>query len=112
MINSNVASFQTGVDAIYNKCVSCGVTPTAKTPEAIATAIGNLKNISNCTIQFTGRYWAGNGTNGTISQESNNYTITVSGSSVTTNFSSMGHYRPAPGIAGWTNFYIENLKLI
>ena len=92
--------------------MSQGVTPTAKTPEAIATAIVNLKNISNCTIQFTGRYWAGNGTNGTIAQESNTYTITVSGSSVTTNFRSMEHYRPAPATAGWTRFYIENLKLI
>ena len=112
MLNSNLTSFQTGVDTIYNKCVSCGVTPTSKTPEAIATAIDNLKNISNCTIQFTGRYWAGSGTNSTIAQESNNYKITVSGSSVTTNFGSMEHYRPAPGSAGWTRFYIENLKLI
>ena len=44
MINSNLTSFQTGVDTIYNKCVSYGVTPTAKTPDAIITAIENVYN--------------------------------------------------------------------
>ena len=86
--------------------------PNSKNSRSYSYCYIQSKNISNCTIQFTGRYWTGNGTNGTIAQESNNYTITVSGSSVTTNFDSMAHYRPAPATAGWTRFYIENLKLI
>lgn len=35
-------SFQDGVNTLYNKCVSCGVTPAAKTPAAIATAIQTI----------------------------------------------------------------------
>ena len=50
MINSNVQSFQNGVDTLYNKCVSCGSTPTAKTPAAISTAIQSI---------YTNRYNAG-----------------------------------------------------
>ena len=50
MINSNVQSFQNGVDSIYNKCVSCGSTPSAKTPAAISSAIQNI---------YTNRYNAG-----------------------------------------------------
>lgn len=32
-------SFQAGVNTLYNKCVSCGVTPSSKTPAVIANAI-------------------------------------------------------------------------
>ena len=38
-IASLQSSFQDGCDTLYNKCVSCGVTPSAKTPAAIAAAI-------------------------------------------------------------------------
>ncbi len=38
-INTLKQSFQVGCDTIYNKCVSCGATPSAKTPAAIAAAI-------------------------------------------------------------------------
>lgn len=31
--NSMKSSFQAGVDTLYNKCVSCGSTPTSKTPQ-------------------------------------------------------------------------------
>lgn len=43
-------SFQDGVDALYNKCRSCGATPSAKTPTAISTAIQSI---------YTNRYNAG-----------------------------------------------------
>lgn len=36
-------SFQAGVDTLYNACVNKGQTPSSSTPNAIATAIGNLK---------------------------------------------------------------------
>ena len=35
-------SFQAGVDTLYNKCVSCGWTPTGKTPTHIAEAIQGI----------------------------------------------------------------------
>lgn len=49
-LGTNLESFQTGVDSIYNKCKSCGATPSAKTPAAIVTAIGKI---------YTDRYNAG-----------------------------------------------------
>lgn len=48
--NDLKSSFQAGVDALHSKCVSCGATPSAKTPAAISTAIQNI---------FTNRYNAG-----------------------------------------------------
>ena len=41
-LNSSLKSFQTGVDTLYNKCVSLGSTPTAKTPSAIANAMDSI----------------------------------------------------------------------
>ena len=49
-IVESIQSFQTGVNTLYNKCVSCGVTPSAKTPAAISTAIQTI---------YTNRYNAG-----------------------------------------------------
>ena len=49
-IESMKTSFQDGVDTLYNKCVSLGVTPTAKTPTAIADAMQTI---------YTNRYNAG-----------------------------------------------------
>lgn len=46
----DTASFQGGVDTLYNQCVSCGATPSSKTPTAIAAAIQAI---------FTDRYSAG-----------------------------------------------------
>lgn len=43
-LSSKVSSFQTGVDALYNKCVSLGVTPSAKTLDAVTNALQNLYN--------------------------------------------------------------------
>ena len=37
-------SFQAGVDTLYNKCVSCGSTPSNKTPTAISNAIQSIYN--------------------------------------------------------------------
>ena len=37
-------SFQDGVDTLYNKCVSCGQTPSDKSPTAIANAIQSIYN--------------------------------------------------------------------
>lgn len=44
------ATFQDGVDTLYNQCESCGVTPSEKTPAAIASAIMTI---------YTNRYNAG-----------------------------------------------------
>lgn len=46
--------FQAGVDVLYNKCVSCGATPSAKTPAAISTAIGTIH-----TNRYNSGYSAG-----------------------------------------------------
>lgn len=45
-------SFQVGVDTIYNAVVLRGVTPTSKTPAAIATAIGEIPSGIEPTIVF------------------------------------------------------------
>ena len=37
-------SFQAGVDTLYNKCVSCGSTPSNKTPTSISNAIQSIYN--------------------------------------------------------------------
>ncbi len=50
LINNLTTSFQAGVDTLYNACVSCGVTPSAKTPAAISAAISAIS---------TNRYNAG-----------------------------------------------------
>ena len=44
------SSFQAGVDTLYNKCVSCGSTPSSKTPTDISNAIQSI---------YTNRYNAG-----------------------------------------------------
>ena len=46
----STANFQAGVDTLYSKCSSCGATPSAKTPTAIAGAIDKI---------YTDRYNAG-----------------------------------------------------
>ena len=38
----STANFQAGVDTLYNKCVSCGWTPTGKTPTHIVEAIQGI----------------------------------------------------------------------
>lgn len=43
-------SFQDGVDTLYNKCKSCGSTPSSKTPTAISNAIQSI---------YTNRYNSG-----------------------------------------------------
>ncbi len=50
LINNLTTSFQAGVNTLYNACVSCGVTPSAKTPAAISAAISAIS---------TNRYNAG-----------------------------------------------------
>lgn len=44
ILNNMNSSFQAGVDALYNQCVSCGATPADKTPTAISTAIQAIFN--------------------------------------------------------------------
>ncbi len=41
-INDIRSSFQAGVDTLYSKCVSCGWTPSGKTPTAISDAIQGI----------------------------------------------------------------------
>ena len=43
-ISSLQSSFQDGVDTLYNKCVSCGSTPSNKTPTAISNSIQSIYN--------------------------------------------------------------------
>lgn len=43
-ISSMETTFQGGVNTLYNQCVSCGVTPTSKSPAAIASAIVTIYN--------------------------------------------------------------------
>ena len=43
-ITSMQSSFQAGVDTLYNKCVSCGSTPSNKTPTAISNSIQSIYN--------------------------------------------------------------------
>ena len=50
MFINDLASFQTGVDSIYNKCSNCGSTPSAKTPAAIEISIQAI---------YTNRYNSG-----------------------------------------------------
>ena len=50
LIDNLKTSFQAGVDTLFNRCQSCGSTPSAKTPTAISTAIQKI---------FTDRYNAG-----------------------------------------------------
>lgn len=38
------SDFQAGVNTLYNKCVSCGVTPSSKTPTAIGNSIHSIYN--------------------------------------------------------------------
>ena len=43
-IDNMKISFQDGVDTLYDTCVSCGSTPTDKTPTAISEAIEDIYN--------------------------------------------------------------------
>ena len=38
----NLGNFQAGVDTLYNKCVSCGSTPSDKTPTGISNSIQSI----------------------------------------------------------------------
>ena len=50
-LNDNLkSSFQAGVNALYDKCVACGVTPAGKTPTDIVNAMQSI---------YTNRYNAG-----------------------------------------------------
>ena len=48
-IGDMYANFQAGVDAVYNAVVAEGVTPSASTPTAIATAIATIRNGGTAT---------------------------------------------------------------
>ena len=61
MLNSNLSPFQTGVNTIYDKCVSCGSTPSAKTPAEISTSIQTIYD-----NRYTDGYNAGTTTNKSI----------------------------------------------
>ena len=45
-------SFQDGVDTLYDTCVSCGSTPTDKTPTAISEAIKNIAGSSKTIVSL------------------------------------------------------------
>lgn len=72
-LSSMKSSFQDGVNTLYNKCVSCGVTPSAKTPAAISAAIANIYNnrysagAANPTFkkisQLSGTFYSTSGSN-------------------------------------------------
>lgn len=50
ILNGLQTTFQNNVNAIYNTIVKNGVTPTAQTPEACATAIKKVRNKTSITI--------------------------------------------------------------
>ena len=54
-------SFQDGVDTLYNKCVSCGSTPSSKTPTAISNSIQSIY-----TNRYNQGYNAGQAASGAI----------------------------------------------
>lgn len=57
-------SFQDGVSTLYDECVDCGVTPSAKTPAAIIAAIKNIfNNRYNAGVSATKK---GNATAGNV----------------------------------------------
>ena len=53
-LNNDLASFQTGVDQIYNACVNCGSTPNSTSPEDIIQSIVNIHTDSNNTAYDRG----------------------------------------------------------
>ena len=53
--NSNLSSFQTGVDALYDMIVSLGVTPTDKTLAAIKASIQSVHDTGYAKGYSTGR---------------------------------------------------------
>ena len=55
LYNNLKQTFQAGVDALYNRCVSCGATPSAKTPTAVSTSISTIY-----TNRYNDGYGAGN----------------------------------------------------
>lgn len=83
-------NFTAGVSEIYDACVARGVTPSARTPEAIATAIRSMYSSTAYTNYGTQRYSEGR-TQGqadkksvticTVALESDGYTLTVGGKS-------------------------------
>ena len=56
IFNDDIKSFQNGVDKIYNKCKASGSTPISKTPDAICTAIDNIKNSNTYIASSTNSY--------------------------------------------------------
>lgn len=51
-IDTIETNFQVGVDLIYDACVDQGVTPSASTPQAIATAIGSISKSWSHTLDI------------------------------------------------------------
>lgn len=64
------SSFQDGVDVLYNKCKSCGSTPSSKTPAAISTSIQNI---------YTNRYNSGYSAGQNASQANGKWKISFTG---------------------------------
>ena len=59
VVNQMNSNFQAGVNAVYNACVAQGVAPTARTPEAIASAIAQVRQVGHAdkaNSQLTVRY--------------------------------------------------------
>ena len=54
-LNSNLANFQHGVDALYNQIVSLGVTPSGKTLDAVKNSISTVSNNSYNTGYANGK---------------------------------------------------------
>ena len=63
VLNDKIAAFQAGVDSLYNKCVSMGVTPSGKTLTAVTNALQSIYNTgysSGNTAGYNSGYSAGN----------------------------------------------------
>ena len=65
-LDSLQTSFQDGVNTLYNKCVSCGVTPSSKTPTAISNAIQSIYNTGKPVVLTATKDATRNNTNFTL----------------------------------------------
>ena len=98
-LNSNLANFQHGVDALYNQIVSLGVTPSGKTLDAVKNSISTVSNNSYNTGYAKG----------SSDGYSSGYSVGVKNATITTVQFGMTVYN---GNTGSTNAHKDGFKLV
>ena len=98
-LNSNLANFQHGVDALYNQIVSLGVTPSGKTLDAVKNSISTVSNNSYNTGYAEG----------SSDGYSSGYSVGVKNATITTVQFGMTVYN---GNTGSTNAHKDGFKLV